>query len=93
MKNNVVVVYIEGGCYNGYDSELALKVECFDWDNFQDDPVSYWEYFGDAAKAMIIKRNPELYAEVLATYTEAKADALAEEEQDQRRAQAISHMN
>ena len=75
MTDNVVVVYIDGGCYNGYDSDLALDVHIFDWDDFSDDPVTYWQELSEDIKTLIQKNNPELYASVLETYEDAKAEA------------------
>lgn len=75
MTDNTVVVYMDGGCYNGYDSDLALDVHIFDWDDFADDPITYWENYPEEIKTVIQKHNPELYASVLETYMDAKAEA------------------
>jgi hypothetical protein len=78
MTDNVVVVYMDGGCYNGYDSDLALDVHIFDWDDFADDPITYWEDYPELIKTVIQKHNPELYASVLESYQDAKAEAAEE---------------
>ena len=75
MTDNVVVVYMDGGCYTGYDSDLALDVHIFDWDGFTDDPITYWENYPEEIKTVIQKHNLELYTNVLEIYEDAKAEA------------------
>lgn len=70
------VVVLEGGCVSDVLSLHPVEYEVWDWDDFNDNPIVYWQ---DREDKDVLKDvfDPEVYEDILKTLKEAE-----EEERD-----------
>ena len=62
---NRAVVFISGGCYDGFTANTAIDMLVFDWDNFNESPETYWDEFPVEYKKLLQQHEPETYATIL----------------------------
>jgi hypothetical protein len=86
------VVYLSGGCFEGYDSEHPVEIEPFDWDDFNSEPITYWNDLSQEAKD-VIKTNECVSQQIQDTLDEAYKEQAEQNDQDNRKADAIREMN
>ncbi len=94
MKTNRIkaLVVVEGGCVSDVLSLHPVEYDIWDWDNFQDDPVSYWEDRADQDDLKELFAS-EVLADILERYAEAKAYQAENDARDAARAVAVQSMN
>ena len=83
--DEIILVVVEGGIVQDVLSDTGRTVDynVWDWNDFEDDPVSYWEEKTDASKAVYRRTvHPEVYADMIKRYNRAK-----KREQDEREAE------
>lgn len=94
-STNTIVIHLSGGCWNGYDATDGSNLDLFvfDWDDFEDEPIGYWQDRAQAVKDLLQRNNPDAYADIQETLREAQAERDSEQAQDARQAEAVREMN
>lgn len=81
MAGEPIIVVVDGGCVQD-----VLGVECydvFDWDNFNDNPIAYWEENGESEMMQVIRdTTPSLYEEIVERVEKVKARQENEKRKD-----------
>jgi hypothetical protein len=83
MNGEPVIVVVEGGCVS--DVLGVHSYDVFDWDNFKDNPVAYWEENGgdDSEYFGTIKDlSPTLFDEIKQKVDDARREMEAERHKD-----------
>jgi len=78
MKQTHVVIFTEGGNYKGHTASTPIEAESFDWDDFKDDPVDYWESFPEAFKELLKAEDSLTFRDITEQYAQAVLDAAKE---------------
>lgn len=68
-SDECTLIWVEGGIVQEC---TAHSWTVFDWDNFEDDPVEYWNELDEDSKRTLQNAWPALYERILPAYNEAK---------------------
>jgi hypothetical protein len=80
VQSEPVIVVMEGGCVN--DVLGVQNFDIFDWDDFIDNPLAYWDDRGSSGSeywGSIESLSPKLYREIEDRVATAQAEALQKE--------------
>ena len=68
------LVIVVGGCVTDVLGVKSYSV--WDWDNFEDNPVAYWEDYRTDEERELVRRlfDPEAYADILAAVSKARLE-------------------
>jgi hypothetical protein len=89
----LILVMVQGGCVQDVTHSADQGWDVWDCDDFEDDPLSYWEVRDDETRAHIREHWPTLYAEILETVEKAQHEAAIEALEESRKAEAVQAMN
>lgn len=70
-----VIVFVKGGVVQDIDTPAFVQATTIDWDDFEDDPINYFQEFDSLVLKHIENTLPLVYADIRGVYDDAILDA------------------